>query len=87
MIAFLILFVPCAILAFLLALFLRRGWKFMALMVGTLPAALLAWGTTETLGDPLTWIFILAFFWLPALAGAFGGGWLGRRLAGRRAAA
>jgi hypothetical protein len=84
MLAVLILFLAAAVVAFGLALLFRRAAAWIAWIVGSLPAALLAVESRETLANPLTILFILIVIWLPTLAGAFTGAALARRLAARR---
>ena len=85
MIGILILFLVPALLAFVVALIVRRGHGIIAILVGSFPAALLAAANTETLADPMTVLFV-AMFLVPSLLGAIAGAALARSLAARLAA-
>ena len=63
--------------AFLVTAITRRAHRQTALAIGSLPAVLMAAAAVENLNDPLVWFYILAI-WLPLLASALAGAWLGK---------
>lgn len=71
------------LVAFLVALVARRGYRTIALVVGTIPAGLLAAPNLRGLADPLVLVSLL-LIWAAGLAGGFGGASLARRVNARR---
>ena len=79
MIGALILFLVPGLVAFLVALLLRRWQRAIAWIAGGVPAALLLAANLDDLGNPLVWLY-LAVFAVPSLFGAHAGVELARRL-------
>lgn len=71
------------LVTFFVALLLRRRYRTIALIVGSIPVALLAFPNLEGLANGLVLVSIL-LIWGAGLAGSFGGAALARRVNARR---
>lgn len=72
-----------ALLTFAIAAIARRGYRTTALVVGSIPAAVVALENLAELLNPLSW-FVLLPIWLVFVAAALVGAWLARLLNERR---
>ncbi|HEX8364413.1 MAG TPA: hypothetical protein VF603_03910 [Allosphingosinicella sp.] len=66
-----------ALVSFLITVVIRRAYRMTALVVGTVPAALVAMENVAELANPLSW-FILLPIWGIGVTGGLIGAWLAR---------
>ncbi|HYG30928.1 MAG TPA: hypothetical protein VD887_12020 [Allosphingosinicella sp.] len=71
-----------ALVSFLISVVIRRAYRMTALVVGTVPAALVAMENVAALANPLSW-FILLPIWAIGVAGGLIGAWLARMVHAR----
>jgi hypothetical protein len=65
------------LITFLITVIIRRAYWMTALVVGTVPAVLVAMENVPALANPLSW-FVLLPIWAVGVSGGLIGAWLAR---------
>jgi uncharacterized membrane protein YfcA len=70
------------LVTFLITVLMRRAYLTTALVVGTVPAAMVAMENVPALANPLSW-FVLLPIWAVGVTGGLIGAWLARMVHAR----
>ena len=71
-----------ALISFSITVILRRAYRMTAMVVGTVPAAMVAIENVPALVNPLSW-FVLLPIWAIGVTGGLIGAWLARMVHAR----
>lgn len=71
-----------ALVSFLITVIIRRAYRMTALVIGTVPAAMVAIENVPALANPLSW-FVLLPIWAVGVTGGLIGAWLARMVHAR----
>lgn len=71
-----------ALVSFLITVIIRRAYRMTAMVVGTIPAAIVAIENVPELANPLSWLVLLPI-WAIGVTGGLIGSWLARMVHAR----